>query len=170
MKYPVYIAASWLLCGTGCARDAAPVRTAAPPAPATHLVATPEKSAQAGTVRIAADIQKACGISDADAHFEFDSAALEQEERPVLGQLAKCFVSGPLAGKEMRLIGHADPRGESDYNMVLGGSRADTVKTFLTIKGVPSNRMVTTSRGELEATGTNEASWADDRRVDIVSR
>ncbi len=169
MRYPISIAACLLL-STGCARDATPVRTAAPPAPAPRMVANPQKSPQAGMVRIAADIQKACGISDADAHFAFDSAALDQDERPVLGQLAKCFVSGPLAGKEMRLIGHADPRGDSDYNMVLGGSRADTVKTFLTIKGVPSERMVTTSRGEFEATGTNEASWAEDRRVDIVSR
>lgn len=89
-------------------------------------------------------------------------------ERPVLAQLAKCFVSGPLAGREMRLVGHADPRGASDYNMVLGGSRADTVKSFLTMKGMVADHIATTSRGELEATGADEASWAEDRRVDVL--
>ena len=54
--------------------------------------------------------------------------------------------------------------------MVLGGSRADTVKTFLTMKGVPSGRITTTSRGEMEARGTEEASWAEDRRVDVRLR
>jgi outer membrane protein OmpA-like peptidoglycan-associated protein len=54
--------------------------------------------------------------------------------------------------------------------MVLGGSRADTVKAFLTMKGVPGGRIATTSRGEMEARGTGEASWAADRRVDVLLR
>jgi peptidoglycan-associated lipoprotein len=128
------------------------------------------KSPKAGVVHIADDIRKACGISDADAHFAFDSATLGQTERPVLNQLATCFVSGPLRGREMRLVGHADPRGPDEYNMVLGGSRADTVKAFLTMKGVPGSRIGTTSRGEMEARGTDEASWANDRRVDVVMK
>jgi peptidoglycan-associated lipoprotein len=122
----------------------------------------------AGVIHISDDIRKACGISDADAHFAFDSANLSEAERPVLTQLAKCFVSGPLAAREMRLVGHADPRGSSDYNMVLGGSRADTVKTFLTMKGMPGGRIATTSRGEMDASGTDDASWAKDRRVDVL--
>lgn len=128
------------------------------------------KSPAAGVVHIAEDIRKACGISDADAHFAFDSATLGQAQRPVLSQLATCFVSGPLRGREMRLVGHADPRGPDGYNMVLGGSRADTVKAFLTMKGVPTSQIATTSRGEMEARGTDEASWAEDRRVDVLMK
>jgi peptidoglycan-associated lipoprotein len=129
---------------------------------------TDSKSPAAGVVHISSDIRKACGISDADAHFAFDSASLGEAERPVLNQLAQCFVTGPLAKREMRLVGHADPRGADEYNMVLGGSRADTVKAFLTMKGMPSSRIATTSRGEMEARGTDEASWAEDRRVDVL--
>lgn len=143
----------------------AAVQSRAPAAPFSD-----SKSPKAGVVHIAADIRKACGIADADAHFAFDSASLGQTQRPVLTQLATCFVSGALAGREMRLVGHADPRGSHDYNMVLGGSRADTVKAFLTMRGVPSTRIATTSRGEMEARGTDEASWAEDRRVDVVMR
>lgn len=148
---------------------------ASPPQAKLHSPAAPampsdSKSPKAGVVHIAEDIRKACGISDADAHFAFDSATLGQTQRPVLTQLANCFVTGPLRGREMRLVGHADPRGPDDYNMVLGGSRADTVKAFLTMKGVPMSRIATTSRGEMEARGTDEASWAEDRRVDVVMK
>jgi peptidoglycan-associated lipoprotein len=155
-------------CGSNQPPPAAPqakrYMPAAPPMP------SDSKSPKAGVVHIAEDIRKACGISDADAHFAFDSATLGQTERPVLTQLATCFVSGPLRGREMRLVGHADPRGPDDYNMVLGGSRADTVKAFLTMKGVPSSRIGTTSRGEMEARGTDEASWSQDRRVDVLMK
>jgi peptidoglycan-associated lipoprotein len=68
----------------------------------------------------------------------------------------------------MHLVGNADPRGTEEYNMVLGGARADTVKSFLRRDGLPDSRMATTSRGELDAHGTDEASWAKDRRVDLT--
>jgi peptidoglycan-associated lipoprotein len=68
----------------------------------------------------------------------------------------------------MNLVGHADPRGEEEYNMVLGGKRADNVKHFLTGVGLPDAQAMTTSRGEMDATGTDESSWAKDRRVDVV--
>jgi peptidoglycan-associated lipoprotein len=68
----------------------------------------------------------------------------------------------------MRLVGHADPRGEPEYNMVLGGKRADNVKGFIIEKGLPEPQVSTTSRGEDEAKGTDEATWAADRRVDVV--
>jgi peptidoglycan-associated lipoprotein len=169
MKTPILLAITASIAFTACNRENAP-----PPVSATTRersappLTTDSKSPTAGVVHISSDIRKACGISDADAHFAFDSASLGEGERPVLNQLATCFVSGPLGGREMRLVGHADPRGPDEYNMVLGGSRADTVKTFLTMKGVPGGRIATTSRGEMEARGTEEASWAEDRRVDVL--
>jgi peptidoglycan-associated lipoprotein len=68
----------------------------------------------------------------------------------------------------MRLVGHADPRGSDEYNLVLAGSRADGVRIFLINRGLRAAQMATTSRGEMEAKGTDEASWAADRRVDIL--
>ena len=157
--------------GVACTSSSPPARVAAAPNAADEPAPlSVEKSPKAGVVHISPDIRKACGIADADAHFPFDSAQLGSAERPVLSQLARCFVSGPLKGREMRLVGHADPRGDADYNMVLGGSRADTVKTFLTMQGMPAARIDTTSRGELEARGTDASSWAEDRRVDVLMR
>ncbi|MBK8997008.1 MAG: OmpA family protein [Myxococcales bacterium] len=119
-------------------------------------------------INISDEIRKACGISDVDAHFAFNSSNIREQDHKILGQLATCFTSGPLAGREMRLVGHADPRGEPEYNMVLGGKRADNVKGFIAKKGMNESKIATTSRGEMDATGTDEATWSKDRRVDVV--
>ena len=160
-----------LLAVAGCSENVpppkAPVAQVRPVEPVAPL---DSKSPSRGVVHIAEDIRKACGIADSDAHFAFDSARLEETDRPVLVKLVTCFVSGPLKGRDMSLVGHADPRGAYDYNMVLGGSRADTVKGFLDLKGMPSTRVAVSSRGELDAQGTDERSWAEDRRVDIRLR
>jgi peptidoglycan-associated lipoprotein len=68
----------------------------------------------------------------------------------------------------MKLIGRADPRGDSEYNMVLGGRRASSVATTLEQLGMSSQKISSTSRGEMDATGTDEATWAKDRRVDVL--
>jgi peptidoglycan-associated lipoprotein len=138
--------------------------TATPQPPSDKTSDNPNRS----QINISDEIKKACGISDADAFFAFDSANIRDQDHRVLGQLAKCFSSGPLKGREMRLVGHADPRGEPEYNMVLGGRRADNVKGFITQKGLDQGKVSTTSRGEMDATGTDESSWARDRRVDVL--
>ncbi len=119
-------------------------------------------------ISISDDIRKACGLSTDDAYFAFNSASVTHHDHDILGKVARCFLSGPLAGKEMKLVGHADPRGEAEYNMVLGGHRADNVRSFIAAEGLPSQRMTTSSRGALDATGTDEAGWSKDRRVDML--
>ena len=102
--------------------------------------------------------------------FSFDEATLPGDERSVLHQIATCITTGPLKGRNIHLVGRADPRGEQEYNMALGGSRANTVKSYLTQDGVNPNQISTTSRGKLDATGVNEQGWQQDRRVDIDLR
>jgi outer membrane protein OmpA-like peptidoglycan-associated protein len=45
----------------------------------------------------------------------------------VLDALAKCFVDGKAQNEELRLVGHADPRGDEDYDFALGQRRAASV-------------------------------------------
>ena len=149
-----------------------PAKTAAaPPSPAAAPPVQPEKPGDVPTrsnIAISEDIKKACGLSDADAHFAYDSANVRPQDQAILQKLAACFTSGPLKGRTMRLIGHADPRGDEEYNMVLAGRRADNVKGAIAGAGLDSSKMATTSRGELDATGTDEPGWERDRRVDIM--
>jgi peptidoglycan-associated lipoprotein len=124
----------------------------------------PEKA----KVHIDPRIQELCGIAADQANFDFDSAKLSKPAKTTLDALADCFLTGPGVGKNMNLVGHADPRGTEDYNFALGQKRAGSVGGYLKKKGLGKERAATSSRGELDATGTDEAGWAADRRVDIM--
>ena len=116
-------------------------------------------------------IAKACGIAPRgdgkEASFDFDSAALEDEDKKLLAEVGKCLTDGALRGKTVTLIGRADARGEPEYNMTLGESRANAVNRYLVDLGVGKEKMKSTSRGEMDATGKDEEGWRKDRRVDI---
>nr|PZN22878.1 MAG: cell envelope biogenesis protein OmpA [Pseudomonadota bacterium] len=141
-----------------------PVAEVPPPPPPPAVDDNPNQS----NVQISEDIKRACGITDAEAYFAFDSANVREPDRAIMRKLATCFTTGQLKGRSMRLVGHADPRGDEEYNRVLGQRRADNVKAAIVTAGMDGNRIATTSRGEDEATGTDEAGWARDRRVEIL--
>jgi peptidoglycan-associated lipoprotein len=167
---------SWILgclCAAtaiGCGGQQAASKTQAVEAtmPTAANAATRAPTPEPTEVSIAPDIVKACGLKTDKAFFAFDSSKLRQTDTGVLDDLAVCFSTGPLKGRSMHLVGHADPRGETEYNFVLGQARADSVAQYLEEHNVASGNVVTTSRGELDATGTNEATWAHDRRVDVM--
>jgi len=159
----------------GCAgQEKPPAATGEPTQPPTQPAPTPlqqlgtAKDPGKASIAISDEIRAACGISDTDAHFAYDSARINARAREIIGQLAQCFKDGPLAGRSLRLVGHADPRGDAEYNLALGGRRADSVKLTLVRSGLEKERISATSRGEMDATGTDEAGWAEDRRVDVM--
>jgi peptidoglycan-associated lipoprotein len=138
------------------------------PAPVSRLPDKAPDSPTASAVRISDEIVKACGINEPDAYFAFDSANIRPEDSKVLQQVVTCFTSGPLKGRTLKLVGHADPRGDSDYNMTLGQSRADSVAGYMRSKGMDKAKTESTSRGAMDATGSDDPSWARDRRVDLM--
>jgi len=129
---------------------------------------TPAQAATSGTIQIAREILSACGISEADAFFPFDSSRLEQMDIKPLNDVATCFTTGPMKGHAMKLVGRADPRGAPAYNVTLGQARADAVQKYVANRGVGPGNVQSTSRGAMDATGSDEAGWARDRRVDIT--
>ncbi len=171
-----FVVIAALVCVSACSDEkkpaVAPVASAAPAA-STRPAADannpkPDDDATRGNLNISDEIRKACGLSDAEAYFAFDSAHVRPEDQKVLKKLADCFSTGALKGREMRLVGHADPRGSADYNLTLGGRRADNVKSVIATQGLDGKKVATTSRGAMDATGTDESSWAKDRRVDVT--
>ena len=130
--------------------------------------ATPKPGAP-NAISLSEGLRKVCGIEDTGAapKFEFDSAVLSSTDRSELDQLGKCMTTGPLAGKNVDLVGRTDPRGEAEYNMTLGARRAQAVEHYLAQLGVAADRLPTTSRGALDARGYDEGTWAADRRVDL---
>ncbi len=124
-------------------------------------------SPTSGSVHIDDKIIAACGDIPL-AHFAFDSARIQADAAGALDALSRCFTTGKLAGRSMRLIGHTDGRGEVEYNLGLGARRAGSVWSYLGGHGVGKGHMATSSRGELDATGTDEEGWARDRKVDVM--
>jgi peptidoglycan-associated lipoprotein len=158
----------------GCGSDPKPepktpaAATSATPKKADENVTPPPNSPTASSITIDDAILKACGIEAPKAHFAFDSANVQNQDTGTLEKVARCFTSGPLKGRTLKVVGHADPRGETEYNFVLGNSRADAVGGFLRSKGMDNAKIATSSRGELDATGADEGGWARDRRVDLL--
>lgn len=167
-------AIAWLSLGCGSDPVASPNVAKAPLQPAAPVVASADaagakkekRSPTAGSIHIEDRILKACGDIPR-ARFAFDSTEVDPETSRALVALARCFTTGPLAGKGMKLVGHADPRGETEYNFGLGQKRAGSIADYLGKKGVSSEHVETSSRGELEAEGIDEEGWADDRKVDV---
>ena len=150
----------------GCSEQP-PAQTAAAPAAS---MASPTKVSRTepenlGSIHIDDEIAKACDIPI--AHFAFDSSDITGQAAQALDKLASCLSEGTLAGRDLQIVGYADPRGTLDYNLGLGQRRAGSVAKFLEAHGLDSDRVETSSMGDLEATGTDEAGWALDRKVEI---
>jgi peptidoglycan-associated lipoprotein len=120
---------------------------------------------------VSEDLAKQCALrfanADAAPRFSLDEAELLPEDRNILEQVAHCLTRGPLQARSVELIGRADPRGTDEYNLGLGTRRAESVRAFLQRLGVPASRLSPMTRGELDASGTDESSWQRDRRVDL---
>ncbi len=132
-------------------------------APVRADVASPDS----GSVHVDNKIVRACGDVPT-AHFAFNSSSVEPEAAAALDAIARCFVSGALRGRSMKLVGHADPRGEVEYNFALGQRRAGNVAHYLAGRGMEKGHLAASSRGEIDSTGTDEAGWARDRKVDVL--
>nr|HEX4312318.1 OmpA family protein [Kofleriaceae bacterium] len=117
---------------------------------------------------VSADIAALCGIKPStESKFDYDKDELTKEDRDILDQLATCMTKGKLQGKTVSLIGRADPRGTEEYNLGLGSRRASSVGGYLKRLGVQQTQLAITTRGAIDATGTDESGWRQDRRVDV---
>lgn len=97
--------------------------------------------------------------------FGFDSPQLSPETTEKLKAAAECIAT---QGRLVYLEAHADPRGTEEYNILLTDKRGQGVKKFLVDLGVPAENMQVISKGSLESTGSDEAGYAQDRRVEFI--
>lgn len=161
----------------GCSHNKPPVAAVpmAPPAPAiskaTEPAANPATVPVSPNVAVASDVAQRCSLhfnsTPKAPKFDFDRFELLPQDRDVLEQVATCLTTGPLQGHTVQLVGRADPRGNEEYNLGLGTQRADSVRAYLQRLGVSTRQLSETTRGALDATGTDEAGWQVDRRVDL---
>jgi peptidoglycan-associated lipoprotein len=166
-----------LVLAAGCGGDK-PKAATTTPKPTATAEPTPEapppavdKDAKVSPgIAMSGDLAAMCNIKipqQMNPKFDFDKDELTAEDRAVLDQLATCLTSGAAKGKAVALIGRADPRGTEEYNLGLGSRRAASVSQYLGRLGVGQPQMSVSTRGALEATGTDESGWRNDRRVDV---
>ena len=101
-------------------------------------------------------------------YFDYDKDTVKPEFAALVQ--AHAGYLGQNRTRKVRLEGHADERGSREYNMALGQRRADAVRKATAVLGVGSERIETISFGEdkPKAQGHDEASWAQNRRVEII--
>jgi peptidoglycan-associated lipoprotein len=100
--------------------------------------------------------------------FESDSTELSSQARSTLDKQAQWLqIYNRYA---FTIEGHADERGTREYNIALGARRAQSVREYLTARGIDANRMRTISYGkERPVAVCNDIScWSQNRRAVTV--
>lgn len=100
-------------------------------------------------------------------YFDFDSAEVRADFTDVVARHALVLAND--SSIRVRLEGHADERGSREYNIGLGERRSQSVRRMLMIQGASAAQISTVSFGEERpvALGSDEDSWAQNRRVEI---
>lgn len=81
-----------------------------------------------------------------DVFFGYDAWTISEEGRQALSRDAEWMKRNPAA--QIKVEGHCDERGTSDYNLVLGEKRAKAVRNYLVELGVGVNRLSVVSYGK----------------------
>ncbi|WP_371154845.1 peptidoglycan-associated lipoprotein Pal [Jannaschia sp. 2305UL9-9] len=100
--------------------------------------------------------------------FAVDSSALTPEGQSALAAQARWLTANP--GYTALIEGHADEQGTREYNLALGGRRANAARDYLVSQGVSASRMRTISYGKerpLQICST-EACYSQNRRAVTV--
>ena len=101
-------------------------------------------------------------------YFDYDQFTIKDEFKATVEAHAK-YVQG---NRTLRVIlqGNTDERGTREYNIALGQKRADAVKKLMMLLGANEVQIETVSFGKEKPRreGHDDASWAENRRVDIV--
>ena len=101
-------------------------------------------------------------------YFDYDSFEVKKEFRNIVEAHGKYLQANPK--KKMLIQGHTDERGGAEYNLALGQKRAESVKKILSLSGAKEEQLEAVSLGKEKpkALSSDEASWAENRRVDLV--
>lgn len=100
-------------------------------------------------------------------HFDFDKYTIRDEDKSVLTSDAQWIRLHNNV--RVRIAGHCDERGDTEYNLALGEKRAESVKKYLEAMGVKDNRLSTVSYGKEKPLdqGHNEDAWSKNRRAEF---
>jgi len=100
--------------------------------------------------------------------FEYDSDEIRGEAEAKLRAKAEILRANPSI--RLRIEGHADQRGSTEYNLALGQRRAEAVRAWLGAYGIDASRFTTLSYGKERPLdeGADESALARNRRAEFA--
>jgi peptidoglycan-associated lipoprotein len=103
-------------------------------------------------------------------YFDFDSYDVKSDYQSLLQAHADYLRRHPA--QHVLIQGNTDERGTTEYNLAPGERRSQAVLHVLETLGVPDPQLEAVSFGKEKpvAPGHDEASWAQNRRADLVYR
>ena len=125
-------------------------------------------AARAERAELARAVAAAQATLEEAVFFDYDVSDVRADQQELLRRKVAILRASPQV--RLRIEGHADERGSTEYNLALGNRRASAVRDYLTGFGLPESSFAIVSRGELSprARGSNEASWAQNRRGEFI--
>jgi peptidoglycan-associated lipoprotein len=161
------------LIAAGCAKKAAQAPPTPPPAPpqaATTPAPAPEPTTPPPTPPAPTPSVSEAAARLQPVFYDFDSYTLTEAARGVLDGNAR--VLREVTALQLTIEGHCDERGTVEYNQALGERRAAAARDYLVAAGIDGSRLSIISYGKERpfATGSDEASWAQNRRAHFVAR
>jgi peptidoglycan-associated lipoprotein len=129
---------------------------------------------QSSVAPVAADEVRGTAAGPANVariiYFDYDSYVIKPEFQSLLEAHSRFLKAN--RGRRVSIEGHTDERGGREYNLALGQRRSEAVRRALGLLGVPDSQIEAVSFGKEKpvAPGSDEASWAQNRRAEIVYR
>lgn len=179
--FPAVIVAAVL---AACSSNDPPAETPAPSGPTAEELAEQQRiqdsiaAAEAARLeeqrrmeaeaRAERERERLIDILEQRVFFEFDQSRLTGAAESTLRQ--KLEILRDFPGVELRMEGHADERGSTEYNLALGSRRAAEVVEFFTGFGLDEGRFSMVSYGEERplVAESSESAWSQNRRVEFI--
>jgi len=155
-----------------CASEAPPADTNAAPGATFTLPSSPQQSFALHTRQPQKGAASASAAEQIPAqrsvYYDLDRYDIKPEFRQAIEANARYLRAHP--GARVTIQGNGDERGSREYNLALGQRRAEGVRQMMHVSGAAERQMEAVSFGEEKpkALGHDEASWAQNRRSDLV--
>ncbi|WP_309718767.1 OmpA family protein [Armatimonas sp.] len=143
---------------------ASPVPTVGNPTPA-PVAATPTPEA---VKKEQEDLDSAMSKLTGDVLFDTAKATLKPEAQTFLAAVAEILKKNP--GAKVEVGGHTDSQGKAASNLSLSDQRANSVRDFLTSKGVPGSTLLAKGYGSAKPIADNSSAEgrAKNRRITLT--
>lgn len=113
-------------------------------------------------------LSSAWSVLQQRVHFEFDQSDLGSEAQGIIAAKSDILRAHPTI--RLRITGHADDRGSTEYNLALGMRRAMAIRESLEGYGLDGARFEVASMGEEEPldAAQSERAYARNRRAEFA--